>query len=1044
MASSSSPSSSHVPTSTGGWAYDVFLSFRGEDTRYNFVDHLYNALVRSGLTTFKDDEMLKKGKEISPELLESIKESSCAVVVLSKDYANSSWCLVELTKIMECRNQKGRLVIPVFYHVEPSDVRHLKGDYETAFQQHKQKIPSGKAWALHSGEPEFEPWGTHSGGGFRGGAWHFNRDFEKEGRFVEVIAEIEWEMVEAGGCDGRWWWRPVGEGATMVASWSADGFAVGYQFDIVYVSTLFHEKNKEEMDKVNKWKEALKAVSSLSGHHIRGTWGESSFIDEIVQSIVDHTQLSVNMENDLIGIKYHINKLKSLLVLEATKEVRIMGISGMGGIGKTTIARALFGGIRYEFDGCSFINDVRENGSTKRDICALQVLLVLDDVGDKEQLEFLAAARTWFGLGSRIIITTRDEHVLDLYADDIYKPRTLPKEQALELFSRHAFQAKTPPEGYKELSARAIGYASGLPLALKVLGSHLCGAKACVWDSALNRLAKRQEKKIYEPLKISFDGLDDFDKEIFLDIACFFKGDDIESVTRKLDCCGLHPEMGINVLTKRSLITVSKGCIQMHDVLQEMGREIVRVSYPNSRLWKDEEICGLNGNQNLGEIKGIVHTWASSDNVNFSGDVFEKMNNIRLLETRGKFTSCEPTNFPDTLRWLSWKDYPFSSLPVASMHKLVGLEMDEGGIEHLWTEYQHLPHLKLIYLSWMKIKSLPDVSGAVNLERLTVIVCSDLVDDIHKSLGTLKKLAYLELRYCINLRYLPSMKEMPSLETINLTGCSGLKRFPEVSSSMVKLKNIYLNACSELEIIPNSICELKNLKVLHLQGCKSLQDLPKELGSMEKLEELMLGFEKYRPKQLDSINLHALTKLCCLRKLDLNGRQMEEQEFPLNFHEFSSLEELHLCGNQKLVQLPGSISRLCSLKHLELTECEQLQNIQGLPSTIQVLKARDCLSLKRIEDLSKKYASLHTICLPGCERLLKNKTYLDKMLQQSFIKKCIDVDGQLCIWIPGSKIPSWFEEQHRDGYKLGSKIPGEHGGDDRHKIALKLPPQRHT
>ncbi|KAI3776522.1 hypothetical protein L1987_46307 [Smallanthus sonchifolius] len=134
---SSSCSSSSVPT--GRWKYDVFLSFRGEDTRYTFVDHLYAALVQRGICVVKDDDELKKGKAISPELLKAIEESRFAVVI-SKNYANSSWCLAELAKIMEWHNQMGQRVLPVFYHVDPSDIRGQKNDIAIFFRQHEEKF----------------------------------------------------------------------------------------------------------------------------------------------------------------------------------------------------------------------------------------------------------------------------------------------------------------------------------------------------------------------------------------------------------------------------------------------------------------------------------------------------------------------------------------------------------------------------------------------------------------------------------------------------------------------------------------------------------------------------------------------------------------------------------------------------------------------------------------------------------------------------------------------------------------------------------------
>ncbi|KAL4578850.1 hypothetical protein LXL04_014981 [Taraxacum kok-saghyz] len=135
----SSPySSSSVPISR--WTYDVFLSFRGKDTRNNFVDHLYTALVQRGIHVFKDEKALHKGKPISRELLKAIEESRYAVVVFSENYANSSWCLDELVKIMECQDRMGQMVLPVFHHVDPSDVRGQKRDFDTAFQHHEDKF----------------------------------------------------------------------------------------------------------------------------------------------------------------------------------------------------------------------------------------------------------------------------------------------------------------------------------------------------------------------------------------------------------------------------------------------------------------------------------------------------------------------------------------------------------------------------------------------------------------------------------------------------------------------------------------------------------------------------------------------------------------------------------------------------------------------------------------------------------------------------------------------------------------------------------------
>ena len=127
------------------WAYDVFLSFRGEDTRNGFTGNLYKALCGKGNNTFIDDQELRKGEEITPALMMAIQESRIAIVIFSENYASSTFCLKELTKIMECIKHKGRMVLPVFCRVDPSDVRHQKGSYGKVLAIHEKRKTIDKA-----------------------------------------------------------------------------------------------------------------------------------------------------------------------------------------------------------------------------------------------------------------------------------------------------------------------------------------------------------------------------------------------------------------------------------------------------------------------------------------------------------------------------------------------------------------------------------------------------------------------------------------------------------------------------------------------------------------------------------------------------------------------------------------------------------------------------------------------------------------------------------------------------------------------------------
>lgn len=122
------------------YEYDVFLSFRGEDTRKSFTDHLYTAFDQEGIFTFRDDVDLESGQPISSNLLQAIQDSRLALVVFSRNYAASTWCLDELNKIVECMNETGQVVIPIFYHVDPSDVRKQTGKFGDAFRLHIEKF----------------------------------------------------------------------------------------------------------------------------------------------------------------------------------------------------------------------------------------------------------------------------------------------------------------------------------------------------------------------------------------------------------------------------------------------------------------------------------------------------------------------------------------------------------------------------------------------------------------------------------------------------------------------------------------------------------------------------------------------------------------------------------------------------------------------------------------------------------------------------------------------------------------------------------------
>ena len=170
------------------------------------------------------------------------------------------------------------------------------------------------------------------------------------------------------------------------------------------------------------------------------------------------------------------------------------------------------------------------------------------------------------------------------------------EDEALKLFSWKAFKKPHLEENYVDLFVDFVRYAKGLPLALEVLGSSLFGRKLDAWRSAQDKLEAKPNRGIMEILQISLVGLEDTQKELFLDIACFFKGEKVYCVRDTLESLGHYPDCDIYVLMDKSLITIaSNGTWSMHDLLQEMGQDIVRCESPKergkcSRLWCYEDV----------------------------------------------------------------------------------------------------------------------------------------------------------------------------------------------------------------------------------------------------------------------------------------------------------------------------------------------------------------------------------------------------------------------------------------------------------------------
>ncbi|KAG6675372.1 hypothetical protein I3842_15G097800 [Carya illinoinensis] len=827
------------------WAYDVFLSFRGEDVRHNFLSHLYDALRRKGINTYIDNN-LERGERISSALLKAIEGSRISIIILSKNYASSTWCLDELMKILECKETKQQMILPVFYKVDPSIVRKQKESYGEALSN--------------------------------------------------------------------------------------------------------YEHNLNDEMRVERWKAVLKEVSHLSGFHLEKDGNESELIHEIIHlvdsRIRNHTYLEV--ANYPTGMESRVQHIYSLLSIEKNDIVHMVGIFGVGGIGKTTIAKAVYNMISSKFEGSCFLKNIRETSKRERGMVQLQekllsdilgasrgcnidlvdrgtnvikdrlrskrILLILDDVDEWGQLKVLARECDWFGLGSRIIITTRDQNLLTNHdVEARYELERFNHDEAFKLFSLCAFKRERPLENYVELTERIIGYAGGLPLALEVLGSDLHGRSLQEWESALDEYKRIPHEKIQKILRMSFDGLRESEKNIFLDIACFFKGFRKDYVIKILDSCGFCPNIGVKKLKDKCLITIDDyNHFGMHDLLQDMGREIVREESPRepgerSRLWFHEDIR-------------------------------------HVLE--------ENTNFQN----------------------LTKMELTGSKI----------------------LTKVPDLSRTPNLKILCLSYCTNLVE-VDASVGSLPMLVDLSFHGCCNLTNLPTSLELTSLQILDLA-FTNIIELPPSFGNLSRLENLVLIGCKNLLHLPSGILRLQHLQHLGL-GLTSSPDMSSEESSNSNI----INFD------CSSIDLPELRFLGLQHRHGLSNSDFLMRV--MRRDGFSTLAVLRLSGSD-IISLPENINKLVELTFLDLKNCKQLQQIPALPPNIMGVYAGGCMSLESFPDVSKKFQStashlrhLGWIDLSGCHKMnVDIGNFVENtILCEGYPKYLLGL-----IIFPGNKIPDWF------------------------------------
>ncbi|GLJ07625.1 hypothetical protein SUGI_0071180 [Cryptomeria japonica] len=788
-------------------SFDVFINHRGPDVKKTLASSIYGILDSMKVTAFLDSEESQYGDFLPTTIEAAIRGATLHIAIFSESYAESAWCLEQLSLMLK----SGAKIVPIFYHVEPSDLRYVaqgKGKYVAAFNKHEMKC-------------RYKP------------------------------------------------------------------------------------------EKLREWKEALSKVSLYSGQIIKNNGDEMRVFKNIVNIVLKEIHNGpLIVAKHPVGLNKAVEDLENTLQLkEGDQGVQIVGIWGMGGSGKTTLAKELYNKRSSSMERSSFIFDIREakgvlqnkqiqllkglgvnesvdnieQGKTilARHLRSFRVLIVMDDVDHVDQLDALLPVKDSLGRGSLIIVTTRECEVLTSWGIcSIYKMKALDLIHAEQLFCWYAFLHPSPLLGFENLVKKFIEACNGLPLSLKVFGGQLYGkSNKQYWESLFHKISRILSNDIKEKLKVSYDALDDEEKEAFLDTACFFIGKKNSLAIEVWDGCGWSGLYSWERLLNKCLVEVDDdNRIQMHDHLRDLGREIANQCSP-SRIWLSQQIID-SGKQKekTNSVRGITVTPTTTEEQlsyeeHLSGGILSfrpSLVGLKLLVIEGDYFNQLIGEASRELLWLRWSNIGQRNLPTRlSLKKLRVLELYYGrhSLEELWEAESDAPVelRELIIYCCYALRRLPNSIGCLNklkkieighcsnikslpeefchlqlLEHLNLSFCGEL-SSLPSSFGDLRNLRYLDLFRCRELKSLPvSFKNLMLLQYLDLEGCVELMLRSDDFQNITKLEFLSLSRCAEVEELPTDITNQASLRELRLDGVRRLRELPIQIGQLRKLREMWI------------------------------------------------------------------------------------------------------------------------------------------------------------------------------------------------------------